>query len=483
MTIGRFTTTRSLLLPLGQFSSVDLNHNHSSSHNNNNNKSFSSKAVQMGRWRRKKHHYGQKGEQKKGPWASSKQQPSRNSSDGDEVMFSDHAEREEDEEEVQYTKGPFRPHDIKKLMKFLRSYRNGAMQLHLQSQEHTPTWMLDELSTGGLSRSDSSSSISTTSSSPKEEGGDKRSKKGHSVGSKSSKLQHKPQMESPSKSAIVQIGNHTFPLLTDNALAEPYVRLPHTLSPKERRYVHECCVEGRSTCGVFVMVHENRWSMKVLMHLAKTTKISIVWWYNTVNVFHCGMGDRQRHRQVAISIYRDGFQHALSELEEPSNLQDFRAYRPWFCRTDHDDESSSMQGANDAATVTPNESNQNNNNNTSAKKRKGDGGGGGGGKNSKVSTLVQQATKRGREEILLLIDQPSYCLRDGIDSLNYELLEGDDLSNIKPPRLKSDAWTMVDTADKMILCVAELMVSLYDCVCDVCETATSSKRRLKIIGP
>lgn len=172
-----------------------------------------------------------------------------------------------------------------------------------------------------------------------------------------------------------------------------------------------------------------------------------------VDLFHCGLGFRESRRNVVISIYRDGFEYAHCDLEEPTNLKDFRAYRPWFCRTDDLSPPPQQQqpAIIDAAAPFDTMSNE------SAKTRKR------AKKHGQVSLMVEEATHRGQDLIYQLIDQPGDSLRDELDSLNFELLEGADLSAIDPPRIDSGGWMMVDTAEKMKQCVAELMVRYIIC--------------------
>ena len=43
----------------------------------------------------------------------------------------------------------------------------------------------------------------------------------------------------------LEIAGSRFPALTDTVLASPYLALPKTLSSKQRRRVHEMCVDGK----------------------------------------------------------------------------------------------------------------------------------------------------------------------------------------------------------------------------------------------
>jgi hypothetical protein len=83
--------------------------------------------------------------------------------------------------------------------------------------------------------------------------------------------------------------------------------------------------------------------------------------------------------------------------------------------------------------------------------------------------MRDETTKAFRERIHELIDQPGACLRDNVDSLDFDLLEKQDLSTISPPGFQEDVtegaevstnWVLVDTAEKMKECIKELMVSI-----------------------
>jgi hypothetical protein len=226
---------RAILLSFGQFSSSDAGlDNRTDSFNP------TERVGTMGRWRRKKHHYAHAQQQKPKGGSLSKQ-----TSNGsvDEVSLSWDAEDEEGE--ALNSKAPFRPNDVKLLMDYLQSYRNGAMELHLQSSpenpEVSPSLSLPQPSTE-LPRSDS---MSSSSSSPKPMSAKRLKRRQSRSNSFTAQLQQlQKQQRKQQLLPDIRIGNHFFLALTDELLADPYVLLPHTLSPKERRYVHECCVEG-----------------------------------------------------------------------------------------------------------------------------------------------------------------------------------------------------------------------------------------------
>lgn len=134
----------------------------------------------------------------------------------------------------------------------------------------------------------------------------------------------------------------------------------------------------------------------------------------TVGLYHCGKGEySSAERYVAVSIYCDVFDR--TEGFCPSGYIGFyRSFPPWYTRRDN------------------------------AKSREG-------------------TTKERRSKIQELIDQPGKCVRDDIDALNFNELDGVDLSKVPPPNLSNDndesvpgCWMLVDTVEKMKQCMKEL---------------------------
>ena len=167
------------------------------------------------------------------------------------------------------------------------------------------------------------------------------------------------------------IGGCTFPLLNEESVSKPYLELPKELSSKQRRTIHEFCVYA--------------------------------------DLFHLGIDGKagSNERFVAISIYSDGLEYALSDeqKEGPTSLL-FLKHKPWVYR----------------------------------------------GQKERIHAII----KRNEDEIYKLIDQPSICLRDGIDSLDLELLRDDDLSSISVPQHNDGKCLLVDSQAKMLECIQEL---------------------------
>ena len=71
----------------------------------------------------------------------------------------------------------------------------------------------------------------------------------------------------------------------------------------------------------------------------------------------------------------------------------------------------------------------------------------------------KEATKRALDEIYKLIDQPGISLRDGIDYLDFEKMEGEDLSTLSVSEADSHKLLLVDSREKMIQCIKQIEVS------------------------
>mmetsp|Transcript_18943 Transcript_18943/g.34363 ORF Transcript_18943/g.34363 Transcript_18943/m.34363 type:complete len:798 (-) Transcript_18943:725-3118(-) len=216
------------------------------------------------------------------------------------------------------------------------------------------------------------------------------------------------------------IGGHTFPDLTQEVFSAPYLEFPSTIGSKQRRTIHELCVD--------------------------------------VDLYHCGAGDRGSTRRIVISIHFDGLDH-VADLERPSTALPVRTCRPWFYRSDMtienhpvDDAHMTEKEAGDLA-QTPVHAN-----NLRSKKSE--------------ENLVEKITRENRHSIQRMIDQPGRCLRDAHDSLDFAELDGADLSTMtsssSPPTLEScsnpstenetdaSSWMLVDSAEKMRQCVREI---------------------------
>jgi len=68
----------------------------------------------------------------------------------------------------------------------------------------------------------------------------------------------------------------------------------------------------------------------------------------------------------------------------------------------------------------------------------------------------ETVTRENRDAIFQLVDQPGDCLRDGIDDMDFEDLEMQDLSQTTPPTYDEKNWLLVDTPEKMKECVEQI---------------------------
>ena len=128
-----------------------------------------------------------------------------------------------------------------------------------------------------------------------------------------------------------------------------------------------------------------------------------------MDLFHIGVGPTTDDRVLAISIYSDGFLH-IPDFDATSKRHkgSFRKFKPWACR--------------------------------------------------KHAKDPLELTDRARDAIYQFIDQPGACLRNGIDEIDFEKIENDDLSQIPPPGFEPSDWLLVDSKEKMMICLNELEV-------------------------
>lgn len=198
--------------------------------------------------------------------------------------------------------------------------------------------------------------------------------------------------ETPPSTIVVEIdpvliGIHKFLPLTIEACKLPYIDLPDTLSPKERRKVHSLC--------------------------------------SYLDLYHTGAGSNSdghdsdrpiRKRRIVISIYADGFD-SVPDLEACHNkrLPCLRDCQPWYNQTW------------DIANY-----------------------------NSR-----KQAIESEKEQIRQFVSLPEKSLRmsDGAnesfcDCLDFDVLNSLNLSSVPIP--EQTPWMLVNSVDKLKLCVEEL---------------------------
>jgi hypothetical protein len=132
------------------------------------------------------------------------------------------------------------------------------------------------------------------------------------------------------------------------------------------------------------------------------------------DLYHCGVGKSKKDRYIAISIYSNGLSKVPDIADRPSIEP--RKFKPWACRKP-------ING-------------------------------------TMMMMHPDQATKLAREKIYKMIDQPGDCFRDGIDTIDFEQIENDDLSKTTPPGFgEENNWMLVDSSEKMRQCIQEIEVS------------------------
>ncbi|CAB9522087.1 Protein RRP6-like [Seminavis robusta] len=121
-----------------------------------------------------------------------------------------------------------------------------------------------------------------------------------------------------------------------------------------------------------------------------------------MGLYHCAIGTGST-RCLVISIYCDVFS-SLPGFAWPSAVYQQHNYRPWICTS---------------------------------------------------TTSVHAHTRRMKEQIQQLIDQPSTCLRD-TDDYDFKLDPHQNLASVPPPHSTDANWQLVDTPDAMLQCAQEL---------------------------
>ena len=217
------------------------------------------------------------------------------------------------------------------------------------------------------------------------------------------------------------IGNHAFPALATELCKRPYIDLPESLSPKERKHVHDLCCQ--------------------------------------LDLYHCGAGSNTepnestgKKRRIAVSIFANGLDY-VPDLERPHREDSFPSLkcRPWYSRAcaaincDVNDLKSTdikeLQNAKDPE------------------------------HNSYIKRIL--AAEGEKKLISNYARYPEQSLRTSfrndstaekeqqLDALYMGKLESMNLSSVPTP--KQCHWMLVDTVEKLKVCVSELMFGLdYD---------------------
>lgn len=222
----------------------------------------------------------------------------------------------------------------------------------------------------------------------------------------------------------VEIGVHKFLPLTTELCKRPYIDLPDTLGGRERRKIHALCAAldlyHAGAGGDNNVANSNN-------EAAGTNKDS------TGNI---GATKPALNRRIAISIYADGL-YFVPDIEPHRNaaelqLQSFPAStcRPWYNQAYGSSKSNGPDGNGD-------------NENCPFKKR--------------MKTIELQ-----KQQIRQFFNLPEKSLRTSEggdesynDSLDLKVLDSFDLS--KTSTTEETPWMLVDTVDKLKLCVDELV--------------------------
>jgi ribonuclease D len=209
----------------------------------------------------------------------------------------------------------------------------------------------------------------------------------------------------------IAIGKCEFPRFDDPILRDadddpvfphhlPYLATPKGLSPAMRAAIHDHCME--------------------------------------LGLFHCGVGE-VGERFVAVSVFRDGLTYVPGIDDNPVVLLEI--YKPWIRRNGLVLDSAGGLGTDDDKRANPLTDGTPKLAKHSA---------------SDSTMTTKQATKEGKRKIMELVDQPSMCWRDGIDSIDLVEMKDEDLADTVPPESDDSNWMWVFTADHMKACIQEL---------------------------
>ncbi|KAI2510257.1 3'-5' exonuclease [Fragilaria crotonensis] len=129
-----------------------------------------------------------------------------------------------------------------------------------------------------------------------------------------------------------------------------------------------------------------------------------------LDLFHESQSPTDGTRNIVLSIFSDGFSYLQSPGLSSNRVPTipFRKCRPWFCRAENN---------------------------------------------------VESCTNDGRKQIEALMDQPGDCIRSEYDHLDYEALDGANLSTVRPISSSDgdEYWMFVDSEAKMKHCAQELL--------------------------
>jgi len=252
--------------------------------------------------------------------------------------------------------------------------------------------------------------------------------------------------------ADVVIGTHKFLPLTKETCQRPYIDLPATLGGKERRKIHALCSTldlyhaGTGENNDTTTANTTKKSNGVESATSATTTTTTTNESTENNDGISTTNNTTLKRRIAISIYADGlyfvpdlpFPHVMALQSFPS-----RRCQPWYYHV------SSSSSSSDSSSANNNSDDSHNNNKNPYGQR--------------IQTF--EAEKRQIRQFVNLPEQslrtsnnddddneanPSFC-----DSLDMDELDSLDLSMVPTP--EETPWMLVDTVEKLKLCVKELV--------------------------
>jgi ribonuclease D len=191
-----------------------------------------------------------------------------------------------------------------------------------------------------------------------------------------------------------------------------------------------------------------------------------------VDLFHATTGIQGSENRVTIvSIYADAFEN-ISNLEPSKHWPILYQLQPWYCKQpefvkdletsvllSHGSSSLSTESKNteesevldssgscdEVELRVPTSRGTSLNFDTAGLRRE------------QQTTVRKSQPDQRLNPILALIDQPGDCLREGLDEIDFLELLNDSLASTPPPSSSDTCWLMVDTAEKMLQCIAEVV--------------------------
>lgn len=216
-------------------------------------------------------------------------------------------------------------------------------------------------------------------------------------------VKHQRRLQPYSDKPVV-IDAHTFAPLTEDACRRPYLDLPTTLTPKQRRKIH-------SMCGY-------------------------------LDVYHCGAGTAEdargstddatatkqptHTRRIVISVFANGFDF-VPDIEATNDVESFpsRRCRPWYYSA-HDNINFAKNSQANADSLHPDQFKQ------------------------RVHAIEIE-----KNQIHKFVRYPETSIRLTVDDIDMEALKATDLSSVPTPI--GVPWMLVDSVAKLKQCINEIV--------------------------